>query len=123
LYADGRIDRCNRVANSDSGVEEQAGSVCNQLKVVDEREEIGESDQIPNAQPVELLYSPPPDPSFYFLDVKSGGVFHYSLNMIYQGQYHPVDPFDEQLTSMTFGPPNNIFVATGNQVYHAFLNR
>lgn len=123
LYADGRVDQCNRVANSDSGVGEQLGSVCIQLKGFDEREGIGESDQIPNAQPVELLYSPPPDPSFYFLDVKSGGVFRYSLNMIYQGQYHPVVPFDEKLTSMTFGPPNVIFVATGNQVYHAFLNR
>jgi hypothetical protein len=122
LYTDGTVDQCNRVSTSSDAVGDQFGSSCSKLKFNDERIGFGESDQIPNAKPLELLHSPPPESSLLFLDTESGGVFRYSLNLVYQGQYQPDFPLADSLTSMTLGPPNNIFIATGNQVHHAFIN-
>ncbi len=123
LYADGTVDQCNRTSTPDDGTGEQQGSACTSLKFHDERIGFGETDLIPNANPIKLLHPPAPESSILFLDVQSGGVFRYSLNMVYQGQYHPDIPFDESQTAMTLGPPNNLFIATGNQVLHAFINR
>ena len=121
-YTDGTVDQCNRVSTSSDGAGDQVGISCNKLIFKDERIGFGESEQIPNAKTIELLHSPPPESSLLFLDTESGGVYRYSLNLIYQGQYQPDVPFEDELTSLTLGPPNNIFIATGNQVHHAFIN-
>lgn len=123
LYSDGTVDLCTRVATSSDALGDQIDSACTEIMFNDDRAGFGESAQIPNTSLAELLYAPPPDSSIIFLDAKSGGVFRYSLNLLYQGRYLPEIPFDDDLSSMTLGPPNSIFVATGNQVHHAFIDR
>jgi hypothetical protein len=123
LYNDGTVDQCTRVSTSSDALGDQINSACNELVFNDDRAGFGESAQIPNAQPLELQYAPPPESSLLLLDTNSGGVFRYGVNLIYQGQYLPDNPFGETLTSLTIGPPNSIFIATGNQVHHAFIDR
>jgi hypothetical protein len=123
LYADGTVDQCTRVSTSSDALGDQIDSACSKLVFDDDRAGFGESVQIPNAQPLELQYAPPPESSLLLLDTNSGGVFRYGMNLIYQGQYLPENSFGEIITSMTLGPPNSIFIATGNQVHHAFIVR
>ena len=123
LFADGRVDQCHRanVASLASG--EQSQEVCTQVTFTDDRKENGATNRIPNATAAHILFSPPPEPSLYFLDSQSRGIFQYSTGMIYQGQYQATAAFEKELTAIALGPPNDLFVAAGSQVFHAFLNR
>ncbi len=120
LYADGRIDRCRRFHEP---VEEGGRSFrveCDtEPYFQDDRPGREISSQIPGAVPVEMAYSAPPEPSLYFLDLLSNSVFHYSMRLVYQGQYIPIEPFEGEISAMTLGPPNDLYVAVGSQVYHA----
>jgi hypothetical protein len=118
LYADGRIDRCRRFR--ESGEEGRAFRIeCDAEPFFqDDRPDRASSQQIPGAVPVEMSYSAPPEPSLYFLDLLSNSVFHYSMRLVYQGQYIPIEPFETEISAMTLGPPNDLYVAVGSQVYH-----
>lgn len=119
LYADGRVDRCRRYHDA----AEEGGR---EFRVECEAEPFFQDDrpgreisaQIPGAVPVEMAYSAPPEPSLYFLDLLSNSVFHYSMRLVYQGQYLPTQPFDGEISAMTFGPPNDLYVAVGSQIFH-----
>ena len=119
LYADGRIDRCRRFREStDDGGRAFRVECDAEPFFQDDRPDRASSQQIPGAVPVEMSYSAPPEPSLYFLDLLSNSVFHYSMRLVYQGQYIPTDPFDGEISAMTLGPPNDLYVAVGSQVYH-----
>jgi hypothetical protein len=66
-----------------------------------------------------MAYSAPPEPSLFFLDSLSNSVFHYSMRLVYQGQYFPLEAFEGEITALGLGPPNDIFLAVGDNVYHA----
>ena len=123
LYADGRLDRCRRTL---TGSTEDGGRIrveCDpQPYFQDERPGREPTAQIPGAVPVELDYSPPPEPSLYFLDLLSNSVFHYSLRLVYQGQFMPKEFFEEEISAMTLGPPNDLYLAVGSQVYQTQLH-
>jgi hypothetical protein len=123
LYADGRLDRCRRTL---TGSTEDGGRIrveCDpQPYFQDERPGREPTAQIPGAVPVELDYSPPPEPSLYFLDLLSNSVFHYSLRLVYQGQFMPKELFEEEISAMTLGPPNDLYLAVGSQVYQTRLH-
>jgi hypothetical protein len=88
----------------------------------DERPGHEPSIHIPGAIPIEIVYSPPPEPSIFLLDSVSGNVFHYSMRLVYQGQFRALE--DEQVPlAIAFGPPNEIFLTVGDQVYYAELGR
>jgi hypothetical protein len=70
-----------------------------------------------------MTYTPPPEPSVFFLDSLSGGIYHYSLRLVYQGLYLPMQPYEGQVSALAVGPPNDLFVAAGAQVYRAELVR
>jgi hypothetical protein len=119
LYADGRVDRCRRFREStDDGGRAFRVECEEQPAFQDDRPGYESSPQIPGAVPVEMAYSAPPEPSLYFLDLLSNSVFHYSMRLVYQGQYIPTQPFEGEISAMTLGPPNDLYVAVGSQVYH-----
>jgi hypothetical protein len=125
LYADGHMDLCSQEVQSDPISGDVLRTVCQTQYFQDERLGFEEEElrQVPNALPIEVYYSPPPEPSLYLLDVVSGGVFQYSMRMIYQTKYLPRNTLPEEATAFTIGPPNLLYIAAGNQVYYAQLKR
>ncbi len=120
LYADGRLDRCQRTlgARQDDGSRRIRVECDAEPYFQDERPGFEPTAQIPGAIPVEMAYSSPPEPALYFLDLLSNSVFHYSLRLVYQGQLLPLEPFEAEISAMTLGPPNDIYLAVGSQVVH-----
>jgi len=49
----------------------------------------------------------------------SGDVAHYSMRLVYQGRYVAEPELDGEPTAITFGPPGDLFIAVGPQVYYA----
>lgn len=121
LHSDGTLDRCLRTLENDAAGSRFVVSCEQDLRFQDDREEGAESQTIPGAVISELIYSPPPEPSLYFLDAAERVVYHYSMRMIYQGRIEPEEPFNANVTALTLGPPNDLFVASGNQVYYTQL--
>ncbi|MEE9216162.1 MAG: hypothetical protein V3U32_01895 [Anaerolineales bacterium] len=122
LYADGGIDRCRRTIESTNDGNLRIRVECEtEPQFQDERAEFGPQSTILDAEPASFVYSPPPEPSLFFLDGLEGTVFHYSMRLVYQAQY-PTD-FDAQVNAITAAPPNDLFVAAGDQIYYAQLGR
>lgn len=122
LYADGSIDRCRRIVeNTTSGTLRIRVECESQPRFQDERPGQPALATIPAATPAQIVYSPPPEPSLFFMDSSRGTVYHYSMRLVYQAQY-PTS-FEQQVSAITVGPPNNLFVAAGDQVYVAQLGR
>lgn len=111
LHADGQLTRCR----------EKSGAMqCEEgMKFQDDRPEFEATDRIPDTQPLAMVYAPPPEPSLYFLDALSGDVAHYSMRLVYQGRYVAAPELDGEPTAITFGPPGDLFIAVGPQVYYA----
>ncbi|NIS82707.1 MAG: hypothetical protein GTO14_21465 [Anaerolineales bacterium] len=119
LYADGRLDRCRRFEEAD-----RIRVECDpEPNFQDDRPGREATSQIPGAVAAKLDYSPPPEPSLFFLDTFSNSVFHYSLRLVYQAKYIPTPQFEEEITALTLGPPNDLYLAAGSQVYHAIPSR
>lgn len=124
LYADGQLDRCRRYEEYDPQGNPRIRVECDENpQFDDERAGFEPSAQIPGAIPIAMEYTPPPEPSLFFLDSLNNRVFHYSLRLVYQAQYMPQEPFPEDLTALTLGPLNDLYVAAGNQVYYAQTTR
>jgi hypothetical protein len=118
LYADGRIDRCRRFEETD-----RIRVECDtDPKFEDDRPGHEAAPQIPGAIAAKINYSPPPEPSLYFLDIFSNSVLHFSMRLVYQAKYLPILPFENEISAFTLGPPNDIFIAIGSQVYHTSPN-
>jgi hypothetical protein len=120
LYADGRLDRCRRTVGprQDDGSRRLRVECDAEPYFEDERAGFEPTAQIPGAVPVEMSFSAPPEPALYFLDLLSNSVFHYSMRLVYQGQLLPAEPFEGEISAMTLGPPNDLYLAIGSQVYH-----
>ena len=122
LYADGGIDRCRRVVENTIEGNLRIRVECEiEPQFQDERAGFKPLPSIPGADPATLVYSPPPEPSLFFLDSSEGTVFHFSMRLVYQAQY-PTS-FDQAVTAITSAPPNDLFVAAGDQIYYAQLGR
>jgi hypothetical protein len=124
LYADGHLDLCKQIPETESA-ENTYRTKCETLQFQDER--VGHEEetfrQIPDALPLQVYFSPPPEPSLYFQDILSGGIYQYSMRMIYQTKFLPQEPCDDEVSAFVIGPPNHVYIATGNQIYHAQLER
>ncbi len=122
LYTDGSIDRCRRIVEDTTSGTIRIRVECeSQPSFQDERPGQPAQATIPGASPKQLVYSPPPEPSLFFLDSSQGTVYHYSMRLVYQGKYPT--PFGSEISSIAQGPPNNLFVAADGQVYVAQLGR
>ncbi len=124
LHSQGNIDRCQRVVENapDGSLRIRVG--CDpDPRFLDERAGQSPSPTIPGATPLQMVYSPPPEPSLFFLDADSGSIFHYSMRLVYQGQYRPIEPLEEPVVAITEAPPSDLLLAAGGQVYYAQLRR
>lgn len=66
-----------------------------------------------------VTYSPPPEPSLFFLDSIGGVVYHYSVRLVYQGQYVPTPELPQSPLDLAVGPPRDLYLIVGDQVYFA----
>jgi hypothetical protein len=124
LYMDGHIDRCARVRENALDGTFRIRVECDPNPTFqDDRPEQQAATSIPGALPIRMRYKPPPEPSLFFQDTLNNRIFHYSLRLVFQGQYIPTVPFEDEITALSIGPPNDIFVAVGTQVYHAVPSR
>ena len=122
LYADGQIDRCRRsIENAPDGSLRIRVECEAEPRFQDERPGQAPRTNILGGLPASIEYSPPPEPSLFFLDLTQGTVYHYSMRLVYQGQYPTA--FGSKASAITIGPPNGLFVAVGDQVYAAQLGR
>ena len=112
LYANGELDRCSRSVEDESTLR----VTCDRDLAFDGPGPDGDQTAIS-----EILYSPPPEPSLFLLDETSRSVFHYSMRVVYQGRIEPTEPFRNPVTALALGPPNDIFVASGGQVFFSPL--
>jgi hypothetical protein len=120
LFKDGHIDRCQRNLESPPGGGTRISVQCvNGMQFQDERPGFQPSDHLPGGSAQQMIYSPPPEPSLYFLDSASGSILQYSMRLVYQGQYQPQQLFETTPTAMTVGPPNDLFLSVGSQIYYA----
>jgi hypothetical protein len=119
LYQNGKLDRCQRDREVAAGTLQSIRVECEKgLTFQDERPGGAASDHIPGAAPITIVYSAPPEPSLYFLDLLTGGVYHYSMRLAYQGLYLPSHELEGEVSTLALGPPNDLFVAAGSQVYY-----
>lgn len=119
LHDEGALRRCLRTREGEGA---PIKVTCQEdLTVQNDLTGISEEGSAMEAEVPEMIYSPPPEPSLYFLDRAGGTVFHYSMRMVYQRQIRPENPFGESVSALTIGPPNDLFVAAGDQVYFAPL--
>ncbi|NIM96128.1 MAG: hypothetical protein GTO18_20715 [Anaerolineales bacterium] len=123
LYSDGLVDLCLRTTETDPETGSQFRVLCEHQTFKDERVGRTESESIPGALPIEIIYSPPPEPSLYFLDNISEGVFQFNTGLLFQSQYIPLIPFKDDVTSFALGPQNHLYIAVGDQVFHYQLSR
>jgi hypothetical protein len=124
LHNDGHLDRCQRSLEAAAGGGVQVRASCDaEPRFQDERPGYGGGRSIPGALPAQIAYSPPPEPSIFILDSLSGNVYHYSMRLVYQGQYQPISEFETPPSSLAFGPPNTLFLGMGDQVYYAQAGR
>ncbi|MEW6567751.1 MAG: hypothetical protein AB1449_06220 [Chloroflexota bacterium] len=120
LFRDGHIESCRRTVEEAPGGGTRIRVECDQgMRFQSDRPGQESTEHIPGAMPIEMAYSPPPEPSLYFLDSLSDSVYIYSMRLVYQGQLLPVTSFPTRPTALTLGPPNDLFVAVGDQVYYA----
>jgi hypothetical protein len=124
LHKDGKLNRCRRSFESSADGSSRVQVECEREPTFqDERPGREARGHIPDAVPLDMTYTPPPEPSVFFLDSLSGGIYHYSLRLVYQGLYLPMQPYEGQVSALAVGPPNDLFVAAGAQVYRAELVR
>jgi hypothetical protein len=124
LYGDGHLDRCERSLEAAGGGGVEVRVECDpDPQFQDERPGYEGSTHIPGAIPTEIVYSAPPEPAIYILDSLTGNVFHYSMRLVYQGQYRPEADLDSPPSSIAFGSPNTLFMGAGDQVYYAQTER
>ncbi len=116
LYQDGGLDRCTRDTAEGTSIR----VVCERDLTLQGSPPGGGRAPQPG-EITEIIYSPPPEPSLFFLYEEGSTVYQYSMRMIYQRQIQSTDPFPETASALTLGPPNDLFVAAGQHVYYAPL--
>jgi hypothetical protein len=72
-----------------------------------------------------LAYSPPPDPSIYYLDTKTAELYQFSLKLnlnrvLRSGSVQGALPGGE-VDAFSVASNQMVFLAFGNQLYHATL--
>jgi hypothetical protein len=120
LYTSGEIDRCSRFVDETTTGDERIRVECDEEpRFQDDRPGYEATAQIPGALPVAVTFSPPPEPALFFLDSMINRIYHYSSRLIYQGQYLSQEELEGEISALTIGPPKDIFIAIGSQVYYA----
>ena len=119
LHQDGHLTTC-----SFSGLLEAPPQCNDPAPYIDFRP--GREGQVLNPQTpfTQIMYSPPPDPSLYFLDPVRRAIYRFSLRTLaFKRQYVPLESLPgEQATALTVNSVDRTaFLAIGNMVYYANL--
>lgn len=115
LHADGHQTLCTYQMDSATRCEDP-------VEYVDMRPGRHNGPVIPDALFTQIQFAPPPDPSLYLLEPKSQAIYHFSLRLVLQRQYQPLQALsDEPATAFAISPSRMVFLAIGNQVYYAAL--
>jgi len=73
----------------------------------------------------QMSYSPPPDPSIYFLDPEKAELYQFSLrlnlNQVLRSGLSDGSLPTEKATAFAVAPNRQVFLAFGNAVYYAIL--
>jgi hypothetical protein len=109
LHDDGLVDVCRRP-------QENAPDGSLRIRVECEKDiVVAPADGTPSS----VVYSPPPEPSLFFLDPANGAIYQFSLRLAYQARFVPTPPLSESPTDLAVGPPRDLFLVAGDQVYFA----
>jgi hypothetical protein len=109
LHDDGLVDVCRRP-------QEKAPDGSLRIRIECEQDiDVGPADVAPKR----VIYSPPPEPSLFFLDPANGAIYQYSLRLAYQARFVPTPALPEAPANLAVGPPRDLFLVTGEQVYFA----
>jgi hypothetical protein len=116
LHKDGHLTLC--IFSGLSGVPTR----CSDPAYVDFRPSRENVPLVPANPFSQILVTPPPDPSLFFLDPKSHAIFHFSLrNLLFQHQYLPVKalPSGSATAFVVDNIQQILLLAIGNEVYYA----
>jgi len=70
----------------------------------------------------QIQFAPPPDPSIYMLNPGGRSIYHFSLALVYQRQYHGQASLPEgPATAFAVSHNHQVFLAIGNRIYYALL--
>jgi hypothetical protein len=109
LHDDGLVDVCRRP-------QEKAPDGSLRIRIECEQDiDIGPADVAPKT----VIYSPPPEPSLFFLDPSNGAIYQYSLRLAYQARFVPTPQLPVNPTYLAVGPPRDLFLVAGEQVFFA----
>jgi hypothetical protein len=115
LHADGHLSLCSYQDGSDTLCEDP-------YPFVDLRPGRSGGPVIPDAIFNQIQFSPPPDPSLYLLEPETSAIYHFSLRLVLQRQYRPLNGLAEgRATAFLVSTSRMAFLAVGNQVYFAAL--
>jgi hypothetical protein len=115
LHADGHLSLCSYQDGSDTLCEDP-------YPFVDLRQGRSGGPVIPDAIFNQIQFSPPPDPSLYLLEPETSAIYHFSLRLVLQRQYRPLNGLAEgRATAFLVSTSRMAFLAVGNQVYFAAL--
>jgi len=122
LHQDGLLDQCQRTTEHLTGGGVHIGVDCQKDENFKNATAAGQpGGLLPGALLTQMDYSPPPEPSLYFLDAAGKAVYHYSMRMVYQGRLESNTDIPDRISAMTLGPPNDLYLAAAGQVYYVQL--
>jgi hypothetical protein len=117
LFNDGHLDRCRRTQDKAPDGSPRVRVECETGLTL-----FPAGTAIPGGGtvlPVELVYSPPPEPSLFVLDGPTGNVFQLSMRLVYQQLFVPTPALGGTVTDLTVGRPHDLYLAAGDQLYFA----
>jgi len=122
LHQNGTLDRCQRTTEAQAGGGVRIRVDCQKDESFKNATASGQTGGLlPGALLTQMDYSPPPEPSLYFLDAAGKAVYHYSMRMVYQGRLESNSEIPDHVSAMTLGPPNYLYLAAAGQVYYVQL--
>lgn len=117
LYSNGQTTTCNF-----SGLEGEPASCVTPTIYNDTRPGKQSGPNVEGAIFYQLQSTLPPEPSLYYFDPTTSGIYHFSLRMNLVEQYRPQPELESELaTAFTVSPTSTLFIAYSNQIYLTYL--
>lgn len=117
LYSNGQTTTCNF-----SGLEGESATCVSPTIYNDTRPGKQSGPNVEGAIFYQLQSTLPPEPSLYYFDPTTSGIYHFSLRMNLVEQYRPQPELEGQLaTAFTVSPTSTLFIAYSNQIYQTYL--
>jgi hypothetical protein len=121
LHADGRLTHCRYDPLYATGIGNSTGAtLCSEMQYHDTRPSHSDGPIVADALFSQMVYNPPPEPTFFLLDAHGRGTFRFSMALNFLSRYRvTISPQDQEATAMAVGADKTLFIAIGNQIYYA----